>query len=334
MAGRRRTPPGTQGTARGATVEAVGEHAARELSRDRVIEIQRARLLGAMIDVCAEHGVADVTVAHIVERAGVSRRTFYEIYADREECFLEALEESIARASRYVLDGYDETAKWLERMRGVLVALLVFLDAEHAAGRLLIVESLAGGDRALARRRTVIEQMIAFVDEANTDVKSAQRTPVLTAEGVVGGGLSILHSRLLEDTRDSFLELAGPLASMIVLPYLGAAAARKELARPVPKVPMSIPRGKRDPLSQLDMRLTYRTVRVLLAVAAEPGDSNRGVAARAGIGDQGQISKLLARLEKLGLVLNKSTAPGTGAPNAWVLTKQGEEVHVSLAARP
>jgi AcrR family transcriptional regulator len=333
MAGRRRTPSGSQRTMRGSTLAAVGDRAAREVGRERVTEIQRARLLGAMIDVCAEHGVADVTVAHVVERAGVSRRTFYEIYSDREECFLEAFDEGIARASRYVLNGYDETARWIDRMRGALTALLAFLDAERATGRLLIVESLAAGDSALSRRRAAIEWMIAFVEEANTELKPGKQTPSLTAEGVVGGVLSILHSRLLEDSRGSFLELTGSLASMIVLPYMGSAVARKELSKPVPKAPAKAYHSERDPLSQLDMRLTYRTVRVLLAIAAQPGDSNRGVAVRAGVGDQGQISKLLARLEKLGLVLNKSTLPGTGAPNAWVLTKQGEEVHVALAAR-
>jgi AcrR family transcriptional regulator len=304
------------------------------VARERVTEIQRARLLTAMIDVCAEHGIADVTVAHVVERAGVSRRTFYEIYTDREECFLEAFDESVVRASRYVLDGYDETARWIERMRGSLIALLAFMDAERATSRLLIVESLAAGDSALSRRRAVIEQLIAFVDEAKVESKTGKQTPSLTAEGVVGGVLSILHSRLLKDTPGSFLELTGPLASMIVLPYMGSAAARKELSRTVPKPSPKPRRGERDPLSQLDMRLTYRTMRVLLAVAAQPGDSNRGVAERAGVGDQGQISKLLARLEKLGLVTNKSTVPGTGAPNAWSLTKQGERVHAALVARP
>lgn len=333
MAGRRRTPSGTQRTARGARIGSVGDRAARELGRERVNEIQRTRLLAAMIDVCAEHGVADVTVAHVVERAGVSRRTFYEIYSDREECFLEAFDEGIARASRYVLDGYDETARWVDRMRGVLAALLAFLDAERATGRLLIVESLAAGDIALSRRRAAIERMIAFVDGANAELKVDKQTPSLTAEGVVGGVLSILHSRLLGDAPGTFLELTGSLASMTVLPYLGPAAARKELSRPVPKVPAKGERSERDPLSQLDMRLTYRTVRVLLAIAARPGDSNRGIAERAGVGDQGQISKLLARLEKLGLVLNESTVPGTGAPNAWVLSKQGEEVHATLATR-
>jgi AcrR family transcriptional regulator len=334
MAGRRRTPSRTSTPARDAIVRSVGDGAVRELGRERVTEIQRARLLAAMIDVCAEHGVAEVTVAHVVERAGVSRRTFYEIYSDREECFLEAFDEGIARASRYARDGYDETGRWIDRMRGVLTALLVFLDAEHATGRLLIVESLAAGDSGLSRRRAAVERMIAFVDEANAELKADKQTPSLTAEGIVGGVLSILHARLLGDAPGSFLELRGPLASMIVLPYLGSAAARKELSRPVPKAPAKPYRGERDPLSQLDMRLTYRTMRVLLAVAAQPGDSNRGIAARAGIGDQGQISKLLARLEKLGLVVNKSRAPGTGAPNAWVLTERGEEVHVALAARP
>jgi AcrR family transcriptional regulator/DNA-binding MarR family transcriptional regulator len=334
MAGRRRTPSGTPASARDAIVRLVGDSAARELGRERVSEIQRARLLAAMIDVCAEHGVADVTVAHVVEHAGVSRRTFYEIYADREECFLEAFDEGIARASRYVLDGYDETAGWIDRMRGALIALLGFLDVERATARLLIVEALAAGDSALSRRRAAIERLIAFVEEANTEREAGGQPPSLTAEGIVGGVLSILHSRLLADTPGSFLELTGPLASMIVLPYLGSAAARKELARPLPKSPARARRGERDPLSKLDMRLTYRTVRVLLAVAAQPGDSNRGVAARAGVGDQGQISKLLARLEKLGLVANKSTMPGTGAPNAWMLTKRGEEVHVALVARP
>jgi AcrR family transcriptional regulator len=334
MAGRRRTPSRTSAPARDAIVRSGGDRAVHELGRERVTEIQRARLLAAMIDVCAEHGVAEVTVAHVVERAGVSRRTFYEIYADREECFLEAFDEGVARASRYVLDGYDETARWADRMRRALTALLAFLDTEPATGQLLVVESLAAGDSALSRRRAAVERMIVFVDEANAELKPDKRTPSLTAEGVVGGVLSILHSRLLGSARGSFLELTGPLASMIVLPYLGSAAARKELSRPVPKAPVKASRGERDPLSQLDMRLTYRTVRVLLAVAGQPGDSNRGVAARAGIGDQGQISKLLARLEKLGLVVNKSTVPGTGAPNAWVLTMQGEEVHVALAARP
>ena len=88
-----------------------------------------------------------------------------------------------------------------------------------------------------------------------------------------------------------------------------------------------LPRARReppvDPLHGLEMRLTYRTLRVLSAIAAEPGVSNRRVADAAGVLDQGQISKLLARLERLGLVQNTADGQPKGAPNAWILTGRG-----------
>jgi DNA-binding MarR family transcriptional regulator len=126
------------------------------------------------------------------------------------------------------------------------------------------------------------------------------------------------------------IELTGPLMGMIVLPYLGPAAARRELARPVPKAPARPRPVNGDPLRELDMRLTYRTVRVLMAVAANPGSSNRQVADGAGIKDQGQISKLLARLARLGLIEHTGGEPARGGPNAWALTERGREVHGAI----
>ncbi len=111
--------------------------------------------------------------------------------------------------------------------------------------------------------------------------------------------------------------------SMIVLPYLGSAASRHELERPVPARENAAPRPARVPLTGLPMRLTYRTMRVLYAIADRPGGSNREVGRAAGISDQGQISKLLARLARLGLIQSTSDAP-MGAPHAWRLTERGE----------
>jgi hypothetical protein len=87
-----------------------------------------------------------------------------------------------------------------------------------------------------------------------------------------------------------------------------------------------------NPLRDLDIRLTYRTVRALAAVAAHPRSSNRVIADSAGISDQGQISKLLTRLERLGLLHNAGTGSAArGEPNAWTLTAAGEEVHRAIA---
>jgi AcrR family transcriptional regulator len=302
--------------------------------RARVAEIQRARLVAAMVEVAAERGFVDATVARVVARAGVSRRTFYELFEDREDCFLAGLDEGIAQASRYVLDAYNPEAKWAERLRIALASLLSFLTYERGVGRLLIVGSLGAGAPALERRRRVLAQIITLIDEGRMEMKTGALPPPLTAEGIVGGALSIVHARLVQGDR-RLDALVNPLMSMIVLPYLGPAAARRELARPVPKVRARVARAAEDPLRDLDMRLTYRTVRVLLSVGAL-GDggsypSNRQVGEAAEISDQGQISKLLGRLERLGLVHNNGLAPGKGAPNAWALTEKG--AHVEQAMR-
>ena len=124
--------------------------------------------------------------------------------------------------------------------------------------------------------------------------------------------------------------LLGELMGVIVLPYLGQAAAQKELHKPAPALLKTNHRSRRDPLEGLDMRLTYRTVRVLMAIAEHPEASNRTVAEASGISDQGQISKLLARLDTLGLAENTGHGHPKGAPNAWRLTARGHEVEQAI----
>jgi hypothetical protein len=126
--------------------------------------------------------------------------------------------------------------------------------------------------------------------------------------------------------------------SVIVLPYIGVAAAQKELHKPAPQVKTKNKHSHGDLLEGLDMRITYRTVRVLIAIGSQPGASNREVATAAGIADQGQVSKLLTRLDSLGLVRNDGVGHAKGAPNAWALTDRGLEVEgairVQTASRP
>jgi AcrR family transcriptional regulator len=303
---------------------------------NRVAEIQRQRIIGAMAEVAAEKGAANVTVAHIVARAGISRRTFYEIFEDREACLLAALEEAIGQAAASVLPAYASQQRWRERVRAGLGALLLFLDDEPGLGRLCVVEALGAGDRALERRADCLAALIAAVDEGRQEISGAKQPPPMTAEGVVGAVFSIVHARIL--ARDSaggrgvapLSSLLGELMAVIVLPYLGSARAQQELSKPAPTPPQNRSRPRRDPLEGLDMRLTYRTVRVLMGIAGHPGASNRTVAEASGISDQGQISKLLARLESLGLAQNTGRGHPKGAPNAWRLTARGHEVEGAI----
>jgi AcrR family transcriptional regulator len=283
-----------------------------------------------MVDVAAERGAANVTVAHVVAHSGVSRRTFYEQFEDREDCFVAAFEVAVENMAAGVLPAYERPGKWRERIRASLSALLEGLDEDPAIGRLLIVEMLGAGQPALERRRQLLGQIIKAVDRGRAEGKG-EGPPSLTAEGVVGGVFSLIHSRLLDGGRASLLELLNPLMSMIVLPYLGPAAARRELREPAPQTLKGIRRIASDPLRELEMRLTYRTMRVLLAIGSHPGASNRQIADASGISDQGQVSKLLTRLEQLGLISNAGNARAKGEPNAWTLTERGAAIQEAIS---
>ena len=301
------------------------------LKRRHVADIQRARIVSAVFEVCAERGAANTAVAHIVARAGVSRRTFYELFEDCESCLLLALDEAIARATARAGAAYDPSAPWAARIRAGLTALLQFLDEEPSVGRMLIVESLAAGHAALALRSREVEGLVAVLESGGAELGKGAPPPPLTAEGVVGAVLFLLHRRMVEAKAAPLVELASSLMSVIVLPYLGVASARIELSQPIVArtAGRSMPHG---PVMALDVRLTYRTMRVLVAIGEQPGASNRQVARSAGVEDPGQISKLLARLRQHGLIDNKAP-PVKGEANAWELTRKGADIQSMIAAR-
>src|ERR1700735_5699082 len=111
----------------------------------QVAALQRARVLTAMVQEVSERGAANVSVGHVVGRSGVSRRTFYEIFHDREECFLAAFDDALQNAAAVVVPAYGTGGAWQTRGRAGLTALLGLLDRDRAAARLLSVERLGFG---------------------------------------------------------------------------------------------------------------------------------------------------------------------------------------------
>jgi AcrR family transcriptional regulator len=303
-------------------------------ARGRVAEMQRSRLLGAAVLTLEELGWSRVTVAHVTARARVSRRTFYDLFANREDCLLAVMDDALARVEDELAAANLEGLSWRERVRAGLWTILCFFDREPGLARVCVVQSARGGQRVLERREEILACLTRVLDEGRGESERAGEVPALMADGLVGAVLTIVCKRLLEP--EPLGGLLGDLMGMIVLPYLGSGAARRERDRPVPPVPVwreSSPvsdGGGEGPLPDIPMRLTYRTARVLGVLAVHPGVSNRMVAEYAGIADQGQVSKLLARLQRLGLLANTGEGQARGEPNAWQLTRTGVQVASSI----
>ncbi len=331
----------------GARREALKRQRARGVrvsARVQVSEMQRARLLSAAVVSIAELGYGGASVAHITARARVSRRTFYDLFANREECLLAVLQGVVEQITDEIVAADVAGLAWRERVRGGLLAILSFFDREPVLARVCVVQALQGGPRVLAWREELLGELAGILDEGRGESSSSRagECTVLTAEGLVGAAFAIVYARLLSDgRREPLRDLVGELMSLIVLPYLGPAAARSEQQRSLPPLPRVAKRvakesiqstlEEHDPLRDLPMRLTYRTARVLQAAGEHPGASNRRIGEHAEIYDQGQISKLLGRLERIGLLVNTGMGHTKGEPNAWRLTPLGERVTRQLA---
>jgi AcrR family transcriptional regulator len=295
-----------------------------------IVGFQHSRILAAALEEDAGRGYEQISVTSIVARAGVSRKTFYELYESRDDCFRALFEDAIAQIADVLVPLYREgEGDWSERVRAALGALLAFLEGNRDVGLFVLEYILEGARRDPRSRAWLLERLRSVLDDGCQQAKADVELSPLAGEVVVGGVLAVLHARL-QARSPQLMGLLNSLMWMIVLPYRGSAAASAELERIPPKPIGRRVAVSRGPLEGLGMRVTYRTARVLAVIAEQPGRSNVEIASEVEVVDAGQISKLLARLEGFGLIENHGAGRASGAANAWRLTRRGAEVDQAI----
>jgi AcrR family transcriptional regulator len=204
----------------------------RRLPGDLVRAIQRERLLVGMLRSVSEHGYRGTNVQDVIERAGVSRPTFYEHFANKDDCFIAAFDTAAARLrDRVASAAADGGEVWRDRLRLAFAAILAFAGAEPEAARMVIVEARAATPAAARRRVDLIEDFARCIDANVRELLPGGTThsPV-TASGIVGGVESLLYARINEGRLDDLPALLPSLMYFAVLPYEGHLAAGEELA--------------------------------------------------------------------------------------------------------
>lgn len=208
----------------------------RSLPSDLIRAVQRERLLAAMLRATAELTYRDVSVQDVLERAGVSRPTFYEHFENKEDCFLSAFDSAAARL-RERLDaagGDEDVGSWRDRLRLALEELLRFVAEEPDAAMSLIVDARAACPAALGRRDDLLDHFAGCIDtQVRAEASGGPAPSPIAAAGIVGGIENLLYTRLNRGETDDLESLLPPLMYFAVLPYEGHEAASEELVAAV-----------------------------------------------------------------------------------------------------
>lgn len=204
----------------------------RRLPSDLIRTLQRERLLAAMLNAASQLGYREANVQEVIERAGVSRPTFYEHFTNKEDCFLAAFDTGATRLRKKVAAATRKGGDaWRDRTRYGLEAMLRFVVSEPDTARTLVVEARAASPEAAQRRIDLLDHFTTCLQDQATELLDDPPTNPVTASAIVGGVESLLYSRLCKDQDTAEIETLLPsLMYFVVLPYEGHTAAGEELA--------------------------------------------------------------------------------------------------------
>ena len=203
----------------------------RKLPSDLVSAVQRERLIAAMLRAASELGYRDANVQDVIERAGVSRPTFYEHFSNKEDCFLTAFDVTATRLRERIAAAVEKGGDNLrDRLRFGLETLLHFASTEPDAARTLVVEARAASPDAVQRRDELLDHFTACIDiQVRELLPDAPSYSPITAAGIVGGVEALLYSRLCKGELDDLDSLLPSMMYFLVLPFEGHEAASEEL---------------------------------------------------------------------------------------------------------
>jgi AcrR family transcriptional regulator len=256
---------------------------AHGLTREQVELDQRERLRSAMIELIAERGYPAVRIHDLTQLAHVSRPTFYNLFADKEELLLSAYEDIAGRTTRRVGEAYASGDSPEESVQLALREFAELAAAEPQAMTLALLGTFGAGPRALQRRAGTLNALEEIVEAGRSTNLASGHPRDFTAKFVIGGIREVSAARLRHGRAGELVELGGELATWAAsypdaLP-LGLdgpprVLPRGDSAQPAPAPRPRLPSGRHDlPREDVVKSQRERIVYATAAIVAEKGFS-------------------------------------------------------------
>lgn len=200
------------------------------LPREFVTHNQRERLIAGLAEAIAENGYSGTTIAHITRAAAVSRRTFYEHFSSKDECFVAAYDTVMNELRERVTEAFEsEHEDWAHSIKAGIDAMLEFLAAEPSLARLCMVEALVAGPAVVERYDAAIQSFVPYFQKGREGrpPEVLARLSATTEEALVGGMVSLISRRIIAGKSEELEELLPDLVEFTLTPYLGSEEAAK-----------------------------------------------------------------------------------------------------------
>jgi len=202
----------------------AGRHS---LPREFVAQNQRTRLIAGMIEVAGEQGYARASVSRCIEAAHVSRKTFYEQFADKEECFTAAYEAGMAEVRSRFAAPFESDEGRPQTIEAALAAVLEFFAENPNVARVTMVEVLLSTPRLFERHHAEIVGLAPLLSrDRDADGNGSTPSP-LTEEGIISGVFSLISQRILTGETATLPRMLPQLTELALTPYQGAARLRQ-----------------------------------------------------------------------------------------------------------
>jgi AcrR family transcriptional regulator len=196
------------------------------LPREFVVENQRQRIAAGMIRVVVERGYNAATVTQVVAAAGVSRRTFYNYYGDKQDAFFDVYRQVTDFVCAAMFEaGQHQGGGWAARVRSELAALLDCFAANPDLVRFCLVAPPAAGGEVAAAYRQFLERILEILREGRP--KRAKQPPPAAEYGLVGGLAALIVAKVDQEGSGRLEGLLPEVAQLVLMPYLGRDAAAK-----------------------------------------------------------------------------------------------------------
>lgn len=214
------------------------------LPRSYIVRDQRERLLEAMVQVVSTKGYESTTVADVIREAGVSRTTFYQLFSDKEDCFLQAYDAVFDVVLHRVESAYrDYDGPWPERIHAGLAAMIDLLAQEAEIARMVMVEGVTAGHKPRQRYREALNRFLPFLDEGRASSEHSHQLPSATSRLAVGAATTLIFDEVSSGRTKNLRKVLPEIVFAVLMPFLGPERAAEEMRKEIVPPPFELPAG-------------------------------------------------------------------------------------------